>query len=120
MEEELKNKIRELYQQLKEEEKGRYVPGTGFRYFLPPDSSSYYMIASKILDCARTLCSISGKYQINELAHTITKDVECIRDYKFEYDRNSNKPKQKSLDGLVCMMRNTTCHIYRDFVAYLE
>lgn len=54
MEEELKNKIGELYQQLKEEEKGRYVPGTGFRYFLPPDSSSYYMIASKILDCART------------------------------------------------------------------
>ncbi len=120
MEEEIKIKIKELYQQLEEEEKGRYALGTGFRYVLPPNGLSYYAIASEILEHARKLCSIAPKYRIYELVHTMTKEVECVRDYKLEYDRISNKPAQKSIDRLVNMMQDATSHIYRDFVVYLD
>lgn len=120
MKEDIKIKIKKLYQQLEEEEKGRYAPGTGFRYVLPPNGLSYYAIASEIFEHARKLCSIDYKYSIYELAHTMTKEVECVKDYKLEYDRISNKPAQKSLDRLENLMQDATSHIYRDFVVYLD
>lgn len=120
MKEDIKIKIKELYQQLKDEEKGRYAPGSRYRCILPPNGLSYYNIASKILEYARKLCSIDPKYRIYELVHTMTKEVECVRDYKLEYDKISNKPAQKSIDRLVNLMQDATSHIYRDFVVYLD
>lgn len=119
MEEKLKNKIKELYQQLIEEEKGKYTP-CGYMYILPPNGSSYYHTAIELFHCAVELSRINKRYHINELVHTMTKEVEYVKDFEYKYDRGAKSPNKRSIDEMVSLMQNATRHIYRDFVAILD
>ena len=115
----MKCKIMELFQQLKEEEIGKYVPGSGFKYILPPDGMSYYNKVSGIVKYAKELATINGKYHITELVHTFSKEVEHIRDFQYEYD-NKGKAKSSSINNIIHLMQNTTKHIFRDFVVQID
>lgn len=120
MEEEYKKKIKNLYQQLVDKEKGDYVPGSGYRFIQPPNGISYYMTALKIMEYAIKLSKINNKYHIENLAHTISKEVEYVRDFQYKYDKNAKMPKNSSIDELTNLMKDATSHIYRDFVAFLH
>lgn len=120
MEEEYKKKIKNFYQQLIDKEKGEYVPGSGYGFILPPNGISYYMIALKIMENAIELSKINNKYHTENLAHTISKEVEYVRDFQYKYGKNAKMPKANSINEMVSLMQNATRHIFRDFVAMLD
>lgn len=118
MEEELKEKIKKLYQQLIEEEKGGYT--AGYMCALPPNGLSYYNTAIELFRRARELCEINDKYRTYALSHTMEQEVEYVRDFQYKYDKNAKKPKVSSINELTNLMKDATSHIYRDFVAFLH
>lgn len=120
MEEEYKKKIKDLYQQLIDKEKGEYVPGSGYGFILPPNGISYYMTASKIMENAIELSKINNKYHTENLAHTISKEVEYVRDFEYRYDKDAKSPNKRSINEMISLMRSATGHIFRDFVAMLD
>ena len=86
-EQELKEKIKSLYEELIEEKKGFYLPGSGYRTKEPPSGLRYAVKALELLDVAKKLASIdSAKYNTLELQITINKDVESVRGYSYKYD----------------------------------
>ena len=96
---EIIEKINNLYQQLIEAEKGKYV--AGYMYFLPPDGSSYYNTAVELFRYAKELSKINDKYQIYELAHTMGKEVEFVRDFQYQYDKDAKMQKCLKLVALI-------------------
>lgn len=85
MSEELKDKIKKLYQQLIEEEKGGYT--AGYMCTLPPNGLSYYNIAIELFRRARELSEINDKYRTYELSHTMEQEVEDVRYFQYKYDK---------------------------------
>lgn len=119
-EQELKEKIKSLYEELIEEKKGFYLPGSGYRTKEPPSGLRYAVKALELLDVAKKLASIdSAKYNTLELQITINKDVESVRGYSYKYDK-SYKPTSKSIAEIQQMMSDTTSKIYRDFVCKVD
>ena len=118
-EQKLIQEIRSLYDDLKAEEKGSYLPGSGFRCIEPPSGVKYRLNAKKLLDKAIVLSKINpDKYRTSllQLQHTMGKEVDFVGDYSYEYYKGTNKPTAKSLEKMVCLMKDATGHIYRDFV----
>lgn len=115
---EIIEKINKLYQQLIEEEKGSYT--YNYMYTLPPNGLSYYNTAKELFAYAIKLSEINDMYQIYELAHTMGKEVEFVRDFKYEYDNDAKMPKTSSINKMVHLMKDATGHIYRDFIAMLK
>ena len=114
--------IRSLYEDLKAEEKESYLPGSGFRCIEPPSGVKYRLNAKKLLDKAIVLSKINpDKYRTSllQLQHTMGKEVDFVGDYSYEYYKGTNKPTAKSLEKMVCLMKDATGHIYRDFVGLL-
>ena len=119
-EQELKEKIKSLYEELVEEKKGFYLPGSGYRTKEPPSGLRYAVKALELLDVAKKLASIdSAKYNTLELQITINKDVESVRGYSYKYDK-SRKPTSKCIAEIQQMMSDTTSQIYRDFVCKID
>lgn len=119
-EQELKKKIKSLYEELIEEKKGFYLPGSGYRTKEPPSGLRYAEKALELLDVAKKLASIdSAKYNTLELQITINKDVENVRGYFYKYDK-SCKPTSKSIAEIQQMMSDTTSQNYRDFVCKVD
>lgn len=121
-EQKLIQEIRSLYDDLKAEEKGSYLPGSGFRCIEPPSGVKYRLNAKKLLDKAIVLSKINpDKYRTSllQLHHTMGKEVDFVGDYSYEYYKGTNKPTAKSLEKMVCLMKDATGHIYRDFVGLL-
>lgn len=121
-EQKLIQEIRSLYDDLKAEEKGSYLPGSGFRCIEPPSGVKYRFNAKKLLDKAIELSKINpDKYRtcLLQLLHTMEKEVDFVGDYSYEYYKGTNKPTAKSLEKMVCLMKDATGHIYRDFVGLL-
>lgn len=121
-EQKLIQEIRSLYDDLKAEEKGSYLPGSGFRCIEPPSGVKYRLNAKKLLDKAIELSKINpDKYRTSllQLQHTMAKEVDFVGDYSYEYYKGTNKPTAKSLEKMVCLMKDATGHIYRDFVGLL-
>ena len=118
MEEEFKNKIKKLYQQLIDEEKGRYT--AGYMNTLPPNGLLYYNTAKELFAYAIKLSEINDMYQIYELTHTMEKEVIYVRDFQYEYEKDAKMPKTNSINKMVRLMKDATGHIYRDFVAMLK
>lgn len=121
-EQKLIQEIRSLYDDLKAEEKGSYLPGSGFRCIEPPSGVKYRLNAKKLLDKAIVLSKINpDKYRtfLLQLQHTMGKEVDFVGDYSYEYKKGTNKPTAKSLEKMVCLMKDATGHIYRDFVGLL-
>ena len=118
----LTQEIRSLYDDLKAEEKGSYLPGSGFRCIELPSGVKYRFNAKKLLDKAIELSKINpDKYRtcLLQLLHTMEKEVDFVGDYSYEYYKGTNKPTAKSLEKMVCLMKDATGHIYRDFVGLL-
>lgn len=119
-EQELKEKVKSLYEELIEEKKGFYLPGSGYRTKEPPSGLRYAVKALELLDVAKKLASIdSAKYNTLELQITINKDVESVRGYSYKYDK-SHKPTSKSIAEIQQMMSEITSKIYRDFVCKVD
>ena len=77
-EQKLIQEIRSLYDDLKAEEKGSYLPGSGFRCIEPPSGVKYRFNAKKLLDKAIELSKINpDKYRtcLLQLLHTMEKEV---------------------------------------------
>ncbi len=72
------------------------------------------------MEYAIKLSKINNKYHLENLAHTISKEVEYVRDFQYKYDKNAKMPKNSSIYEMVSLMQNATGHIYRDFVAMLD
>lgn len=118
-EQKVKEKIITLYKELEQEKDGSYLPGTGFRYKEPPSGFLYADKAKELLDNAIKLAEIDPNFSnIYELFSTINKEVELVRNYSYNYDKNGN-PTPKSIAGMQKMMADATGHIYRDFVCKL-
>lgn len=121
-EKELIQKILALYEELKAEENGHYLPGTGFKYKEPPSGIKYRLEAKQLFDYAVELSKINpDKYRtcLLQLQHTMDKEVDFVGDYSYEYKKGTNKPTAQSLKKMVCLMKDATGHIYRDFVGIL-
>lgn len=121
-EQKLIQEIRSLYDDLKAEEKESYLPGSGFRCIELPSGVKYRFNAKKLLDKAIELSKINpDKYRtcLLQLQHTMEKEVDFVGDYSYEYYKGTNKPTAKSLEKMVCLMKDATGHIYRDFVGLL-
>ena len=121
-EQKLIQEIRSLYDDLKAEEKGSYLPGSGFRCIEPPSGVKYRFNAKKLLDKAIELSKINpDKYRtcLLQLQHTMDKEVDFVGDYSYKYHKGSNTPTAKSLENMVQMMKDASGHIYRDFVGLL-
>lgn len=121
-EQKLIQEIRSLYDDLKAEEKGSYLPGSGFRCIEPPSGVKYRFNARNLLDKAIELSKINpDKYRTSllQLQHTMDKEVDFVGDYSYEYKKGTNKPTAKSLENMVQMMKDASGHIYRDFVGLL-
>lgn len=109
MEEEmLIDEIRSLFEQLKKEEKGQDI--CNYRYKLPPNSGAYFQIAKQLISKACELSALNDKYNSSELNSVLNKEVECVKSYKLEYDKNNNI-KAKSLNELEKLMHDATFHI---------
>ncbi len=118
-EQKVKEKIIALYKELEQEKDGRYLPGTGFRYKEPPSGFRYADKAKELWDYAKELAQIDSNFSnIYELFSTLNKEVELVRNYSYNYDKNGN-PTPKSIAGMQKMMADATGHIYRDFVCKL-
>lgn len=121
-EQELIQKILTLYEELKAEEKGSYLPGSGFKIIEPPSNLKYVEKAKCLLASAIELAKINpGEYSLCllQLQHTMEQEVDYVRKYSYEYHKGMNKPTSKSLEKMVRLMKDATGHIYRDFVGLL-
>lgn len=121
-EQKLIQEIHSLYDDLKAEEKESYLPGSVFRCIELPSGVKYRFNAKKLLDKAIELSKINpDKYRtcLLQLLHTMEKEVDFVGDYSYEYYKGTNKPTAKSLEKMVCLMKDATGHIYRDFVGLL-
>lgn len=105
---ELIEEIRSLFEQLKEEEKGLYI--CNYRYKLPPNSGTYYQRAKQLIFKAHELSTLNEKYDSSGLNSVLDKEVERVKSYNLEYDKN-NKVKVKSQNELEKLMRDATYHI---------
>lgn len=115
-EQKVKEKIIALYKELEQEKDGSYLPGTGFRYKEPPSGFRYADKAKELWDYAKELAQIDSNFSnIYELFSTLNKEVELVRNYSYNYDKNGN-PTPKSIAEMQQMMADATGHIYRDFV----
>lgn len=114
-EEQLIDEIRQLFHELIEEEKERYIPGTNYRFTLPPDNYRYYKTAEKLSLAAHELCKINHKYSSHELDETIRNEVSDIERFEYKFDSGSKEPTAKSKNELIGLMRNATTHIRISF-----
>ena len=114
-EQKLIQEIRSLYDDLKAEEKGSYLPGSGFRCIEPPSGVKYRLNAKKLLDKAIVLSKINpDKYRTSllQLQHTMGKEVDFVGDYSYEYYKGTNKPTAKSLEKMVCLLLLVSLFVY--------
>lgn len=122
-EQKLIQEIRSLYDDLKAEEKGSYLPGSGFRCIEPPSGVKYRFNAKNLLDKAIELSKINpDKYRtcLLQLLHTMEKEVDFVGDYSYEYKKGTNTPTSRSLDEMIRLMKDATERIYRDFVVCID
>lgn len=121
-EQKLIQEICSLYEDLKAEENGSYLPGSGFKIKEPPSSLKYAEKAKQLLACAIELAKMNPKKYCTcllQLQHTMEKEVDYVGNYSYEYKKGTNTPTRKSLDEMICLMKDATGHIYRDFVGLL-
>ncbi len=120
-EKELIQKILTLYEELKAEENGSYLPGTGFKYKEPPSGVRYNSKAGQLFGYAIELAKLHpDKYRTWRLQHTMEKEVDYVGNYSYKYHKGTNTPTAKSLENMVRLMKDATGHIYRDFVGLLS
>ena len=113
-------KILALYEELKAEENGHYLPGAGFKYKEPPSGMKYRLKAKQLFAYAVELSKMHpDQYSTCQLHHTMEKEVDYVGDYSYKYHKGSNTPTAKSLENMVQMMKDASGHIYRDFVGLL-
>lgn len=111
MENKLVEKIRQKYQELVEEEKDHYIPGTNYRNTLPPDNSRYCKKAEELVNLVLQLSKENKEYYNFEIEEYFRDEVEEVRMHKYKYAKGSNMPTGKSKEELVGLMRNATKHI---------
>ena len=119
-EKELIQKILALYEELKAEENGHYLPGAGFKYKEPPSGMKYRLKAKQLFAYAVELSKMHpDQYSTCQLHHTMEKEVDYVGDYSYKYHKGSNTPTAKSLENMVQMMKDASGHIDRDCVGLL-
>ena len=119
-EQELKEKIKSLYEELIE--KKRFL--SAWIGVQNQRTTFWFTVCSEGVRitgrCKKKLASIdSAKYNTLELQITINKDVENVRGYFYKYDK-SCKPTSKSIAEIQQMMSDATSQIYRDFVCKVD
>lgn len=110
-EQKLIQEIRELFEELVKEEKGRYAPGTNYRVILPPNSSTYYYNAKKLIEKALQLSRIDQKYDASLLDEILRDEVSAVGRHHYEYKCGTNSPTTESVNELVRLMHDATYHI---------
>lgn len=112
------DEIRSLFEQLKEEEKGRYQPGTGLMNKLAPDNTIYCQTAEALICKAHQLFQLNPKHDSTGLNSTLGKEVKYVELHKYEYDENG-RIKNKSLNELQKLMHNANKQISSDLWSVL-
>ena len=100
-EEKLISDIRALFEQLKEEEKGRC--NCNFTIKLFPRGEVYVQIARQLISKANLLFSLDQRYDSLGLISVSNKEVKRVELFKLKYDKN-NQPSKKSRNELESLM----------------
>lgn len=122
-EQKLIEEIRSLYKDLKAEENGSYLPGSGFKIKEPPSGLKYAEKTKQLFACAIELAKMNPEKYCTcllQLQHTMEKEVAFVGKYSYEYYKGTNRTTTKSLEKMVRLMKDATGHIYRDFVGLLS
>ena len=114
MEEQLKEEIRHLYYELLQECNGRYL-NNDFMHWHEPSGMTYYRNAEELVKKVISLHKLNGKYDASRLLHTFNKEVEFVRDYKYEYEHGKNKIKPSSIKKMQELMDKASSQIKLDF-----
>ncbi len=114
MEEQLKEEIRHLYYELLQERNGRYL-NNDFMHWHEPSGMTYYRNAEELVKKVISLHKLNGKYDASRLLHTFNKEVEFVRDYKYENENGKNKIKPSSINKMQELMYRASSQIKLDF-----
>lgn len=104
-EEKLIDDIRSLFEQLKKEEKGQDI--CNYRYKLPPNGGAYYQIVKQLISKTYELSALNEKYDFSSLYSVLNEELERVKSYKLEYDKNK-RVKAKSQNELENLMHRAT------------
>lgn len=115
----LKGKIVSLFNELLQEPKGRYAPGSGYRVVLDPDSAYYCMIADNIVDKALKLASYDGSLISGNLGSTLNREIAHVRSHKHQYGEGG-KPTAKSKLELENLMNKANEQLKLDLYEILK
>ncbi|MBQ0047016.1 MAG: hypothetical protein KBT33_05815 [Prevotellaceae bacterium] len=107
MEEEiLIEKIKNLFEELKEIRKGKLLPNKVDR--LPLDGESFYRTAKSLVDKVDELSSINETYSAAQLYDVLGDEVEAVKNYTYD---DQHKIKQSSSNKMDSLMKNALVHI---------
>lgn len=106
----IKSRIKTLFDQLLEEEKGRFQPGTNFQNRMDPDKDIYYQIAIELMDLAKHCLDISNddKGMLNSIQG---KELLYVRNHVCKYLPNSNLLTASNRDELQRKMLSASSEI---------
>lgn len=110
---EIKKKIRSLYDELKKEVDGRIVLPSGT--YIPPSAMSYCKKANELVEEVKKYCELDKTFDIAHVLHTLDKEVSYVRDYD-----GKGKSKKKQKEELENCMRKTTNQLSYDLFLLLN
>ena len=110
---EIKKKIRSLYDELNKEVDGKIVLPSGT--YIPPSAASYCDKANELVEEVKRYAKLDKDFIIAPILHTLDKEVSYVCNYD-----GKGKSKKKQMEELEGFMRKATHHIYRDLFSLLN
>lgn len=118
MNEEVTKRVRELFGQLKKEEKGHIYPGS--TTLQDPNPSAYAQIADSILELAQQQYDLDDPIcDLPLLEEYFRDEVDTVRNFHREYQKGSSRLTLQSRLALEYYMSKATKAIGRAFVGYI-
>lgn len=102
----LRDELQSLYNELKEELKGKY---TGKGVYIPPTATSFFLKAEALVNKAVEYSNVDESFMAAHILHTLDKEVAYVKDY-----RGKSKSQKKNQEELESMMRKAVHQLYID------
>lgn len=115
-EQQLIEEIRNLFNELVQEEKGRIVPGS-YGVVRDPNGYFYAQKAKELAAKAHELEKLNPQYDAYFLDEIIRDEVKLVELYEYKWKKN--KPTTKSLNKMEELMHNATERLQFNFLEVL-